>query len=197
MMKSISEVFGKKVFNDAVMKLMLPPESYRALKKHMEEGTELEPAVADSIAAVMKDWAIEHGATHFTHWFQPMTGITAEKHDSFLSPAGDGTVMMHFSGKELIKGEPDASSFPSGGIRVHRMGSKFLRVYQGADSLHPDGLLLLRRRSPGQENAAAVIHRNHQPSVLPRAGRSGEKDFPRDPIGGTGTGIFSDTGRAI
>ena len=117
-MKSISEVFGKKVFNDAVMELMLPPESYRALKKHMEEGTELEPAVADSIAAVMKDWAIEHGATHFTHWFQPMTGITAEKHDSFLSPAGDGTVMMHFSGKELIKGEPDASSFPSGGIRA-------------------------------------------------------------------------------
>ena len=117
-MKSISEVFGKKVFNDAVMKLMLPPESYRALKKHMEEGTELEPAVADSIAAVMTDWAIEHGATHFTHWFQPMTGITAEKHDSFLSPAGDGTVMMHFSGKELIKGEPDASSFPSGGIRA-------------------------------------------------------------------------------
>ena len=117
-MKSISEVFGKKVFNDAVMKLMLPPESYRALKKHMEEGTELEPAVADSIAAVMKDWAIEHGATHFTHWFQPMTGITAEKHDSFLSPAGDGTVVMHFSGKELIKGEPDASSFPSGGIRA-------------------------------------------------------------------------------
>lgn len=117
-MKSISEVFGKKVFNDAVMKLMLPPESYRALKKHMEEGTELEPAVADSIAAVMKDWAIEHGATHFTHWFQPMTGITAEKHDSFLSPVGDGTVMMHFSGKELIKGEPDASSFPSGGIRA-------------------------------------------------------------------------------
>ena len=117
-MKSISEVFGKKVFNDAVMKLMLPPESYRALKKHMEEGTELEPAVADSIAAVMTDWAIEHGATHFTHWFQPMTGITAEKHDSFLSPAGDGTVMMHFSGKELIKGETDASSFPSGGIRA-------------------------------------------------------------------------------
>ena len=117
-MKSISEVFGKKVFNDAVMKLMLPPEAYSALKKHMEEGTELEPAVADSIAAVMKDWAIEHGATHFTHWFQPMTGITAEKHDSFLSPAGDGTVIMHFSGKELIKGEPDASSFPSGGIRA-------------------------------------------------------------------------------
>ena len=117
-MKSISEVFGKKVFSDAVMKLMLPPEAYSALKKHMEEGTELEPAVADSIAAVMKDWAIEHGATHFTHWFQPMTGITAEKHDSFLSPAGDGTVIMHFSGKELIKGEPDASSFPSGGIRA-------------------------------------------------------------------------------
>ena len=117
-MKSISEVFGKKVFNDAVMKLMLPPEAYSALKKHMEEGTELEPTVADSIAAVMKDWAIEHGATHFTHWFQPMTGITAEKHDSFLSPAGDGTVIMHFSGKELIKGEPDASSFPSGGIRA-------------------------------------------------------------------------------
>ncbi|MDE7395006.1 MAG: glutamine synthetase III [Clostridiales bacterium] len=116
-MTNVPELFGSQVFNDKVMKQRLPKETYTALKKAVNSGEALDPALADTIAAVMKDWAIEHGATHYTHWFQPMTGITAEKHDSFISPNGDGTVLMNFSGKELIQGEPDASSFPSGGLR--------------------------------------------------------------------------------
>ncbi len=117
-MKTISKIFGNKVFNDAVMKEKLPKDIYDALKRHIDAGTELESATANSIASAMKDWAVSNGATHFTHWFQPMTGITAEKHDSFMEPDNNGSVMMKFSGKELIKGEPDASSFPSGGIRA-------------------------------------------------------------------------------
>ena len=116
-MTNVPELFGTLVFNDKVMRQRLPKETYTALKKTVDSGACLDPALANTIAAVMKDWAIEHGATHYTHWFQPMTGITAEKHDSFISPAGDGTVIMNFSGKELIHGEPDASSFPSGGLR--------------------------------------------------------------------------------
>ena len=115
---NVSELFGSYVFNDAVMKQLLPEETYTALKKAVKGGKSLDITVANDVAAVMKDWAISKGATHFTHWFQPMTGITAEKHDSFISPVGDGTVIMEFSGKELIKGEPDASSFPSGGLRA-------------------------------------------------------------------------------
>ena len=117
-MKKIPELFGSMVFNEQVMKGRLPKEVYRALRRTMREGTALDPAVAGVVAAAMKDWATEKGATHFTHWFQPMTGITAEKHDAFLAPAGDGTVLLEFSGKELLKGEPDASSFPSGGLRA-------------------------------------------------------------------------------
>lgn len=114
----IPEIFGCNVFNDEVMRQRLPKEIYKSLKKTIDFGLPLDPHTADVIATVMKDWAIEHGATHFTHWFQPMTGITAEKHDSFISPAPGGRVLLDFSGKELIKGEPDASSFPSGGLRV-------------------------------------------------------------------------------
>ena len=117
-MNRISEIFGKKVFNDKIMKEKLPKDAYNALKQHIEDGTELEGATANVIASAMKDWALENGATHFTHWFQPMTGVTAEKHDSFMTPDENGGVIMNFSGKELIKGEPDASSFPSGGIRA-------------------------------------------------------------------------------
>lgn len=113
----LSEIFGSSVFNDAVMRQCLPKNTYKALRKTIDQGIELDPAVAEVVANAMKDWAIEKGATHFTHWFQPMTGATAEKHDSFISPTADGRVIMEFSGKELIKGEPDASSFPSGGIR--------------------------------------------------------------------------------
>lgn len=116
---NISEIFGEDVFGDKVMQERLPKKVYRALKKTIEEGTDLDLATADVIAAAMKDWAIEKGATHYTHWFQPLTGVTAEKHDSFLTaPNEDGTVLMEFSGKELIKGEADASSFPSGGLRA-------------------------------------------------------------------------------
>ena len=117
-MNNIANMFGCNVFNDGVMKERLPKDTYRALLETTQHGHKLNPAVAAVVANTMKDWAIEKGATHFTHWFQPMTGITAEKHDSFISPAADGRVIMEFSGKELIKGEPDASSFPSGGLRA-------------------------------------------------------------------------------
>ena len=117
-MYSVAEIFGIKVFNDAVMKQRLPKETYRALVAAMGIGKRLDIVVANVVANAMKDWAIEQGATHFTHWFQPMTGITAEKHDSFISPTEGGNVIMEFSGKELIQGEPDASSFPSGGLRA-------------------------------------------------------------------------------
>ncbi|HXX59081.1 MAG TPA: glutamine synthetase III, partial [Dehalococcoidales bacterium] len=114
----VVDVYGSNVFNDAVMRQILPKDTYKSLRKTIEEGTPLDPQVAEVVASIMKDWAIAKGATHFTHWFQPMTGITAEKHDSFIAPTPDGRVIMEFSGKELIKGEPDASSFPSGGLRA-------------------------------------------------------------------------------
>ncbi len=110
-------LFGSNVFNDAVMRERLPKATYKAMRKTIDEGLQLDPNIAEIVANAMKDWALEKGATHFTHWFQPMTGLTAEKHDSFIAPTPDGKVVMEFSGKELIKGEPDASSFPSGGIR--------------------------------------------------------------------------------
>ena len=116
--KNIPEIYGSLVFNDKVMKDKLPKDVYKALRKTIENGTHLELDVANSVAVAMKEWAVENGATHFTHWFQPMTGITAEKHDSFISPTGDCEINMDFSGKELVKGEPDASSFPSGGLRA-------------------------------------------------------------------------------
>ena len=117
-MKTVPEYFGSLAFDDRMMKATLSDEVYRSLKKTIDVGARLDPAVADAVAVAMKDWAVAHGATHFTHWFQPLTGITAEKHDSFITPAPDGRVIMEFSGKELIKGEPDASSFPSGGLRA-------------------------------------------------------------------------------
>ncbi len=117
-MSNVPETFGNMVFNDRVMQERLPKETYKALKKTMENGKSLDKSIANVVANAMKDWAVEKGCTHYTHWFQPMTGITAEKHDSFISPQSDGTVIMEFSGKELVKGEPDASSFPSGGLRA-------------------------------------------------------------------------------
>ena len=114
----VPEYFGCLVFDDRVMRARLSADTYHSLKKTVKEGQRLDSTLADAVAKAMKDWATEQGATHFTHWFQPLTGITAEKHDSFISPAPDGGVIMDFSGKELIKGEPDASSFPSGGLRA-------------------------------------------------------------------------------
>ncbi len=117
-MDKISEIFGINVFNDAVMQERLPQETYKILRTAIDEGKGIDSSIADTVASAMKDWAIEKGAMHYTHWFQPLTGITAEKHDSFISPAENGRIIMEFSGKELIKGEPDASSFPSGGLRA-------------------------------------------------------------------------------
>ena len=118
MEKKIPELYGSLVFNDKIMREKLPKDVYKALRKTIENNTHLELDVANSVAVAMKEWAVEQGATHFTHWFQPMTGFTAEKHDSFITPIGDGQIIMDFSGKELVKGEPDASSFPSGGLRA-------------------------------------------------------------------------------
>ncbi len=118
MTQEIPGLYGSLVFNDKVMRNKLPKDMYKALRKTIENGTHLELDVANSVAVAMKEWAVENGATHFTHWFQPMTGFTAEKHDSFIIPVGEGEVIMDFSGKELVKGEPDASSFPSGGLRA-------------------------------------------------------------------------------
>ena len=116
---NVAEIFGEDVFNDTVMQQRLPKKVYKDLKQAILEGKELSPEMADVIAHEMKEWAIEKGATHYTHWFQPLTGVTAEKHDSFITaPLPSGKVLMSFSGKELIKGEPDASSFPSGGLRA-------------------------------------------------------------------------------
>ena len=117
-MDSVTSIFGENVFNETVMKARLPKETYKQLMKTIEGGEKLDPSVANVVANAMKDWALEKGATHFTHWFQPLTGVTAEKHDSFISPAPEGKIIMEFSGKELVQGEPDASSFPSGGLRA-------------------------------------------------------------------------------
>ena len=117
-MKNVPEIFGSMVFNEEVMRQRLPYDVFKSLKKTVEEGKEIDPSIADVVANAMKDWAIEKGATHYTHWFQPLTGVTAEKHDSFIAPVPGGKVVMEFSGKELIKGESDASSFPSGGLRA-------------------------------------------------------------------------------
>lgn len=117
-METVSDYFGCLVFDDRMMKATLSSENYQKLKKTIDEGAKLDVSVANATAEAMKEWAVANGCTHYTHWFQPLTGVTAEKHDSFISPAPDGRVIMEFSGKELIKGEPDASSFPSGGLRA-------------------------------------------------------------------------------
>src|SRR5687768_13696353 len=113
-----TELFGSLTFNDETQRRRLPRDAYKALRRTIVQGVSLDPSVANVIATAMKDWAIEHGATHYTHWFQPLTGITAEKHDAFLAPTAEGRAIAEFSGKELIQGEPDASSFPTGGIRA-------------------------------------------------------------------------------
>ena len=117
-MNTVTDIFASKVFDDRVMKSRLSAKVYNSLKNTIEIGEKLDITVANAVAEAMKEWAVEQGATHYTHWFQPLTGITAEKHDSFITPSPDGRVIMDFSGKELIKGEPDASSFPSGGLRA-------------------------------------------------------------------------------
>ena len=117
-MTSIPEIFGEYVFNESTMRSKLPKEVFKKLKKTIDYGEPLDPSIANDVAHAMKEWAVDKGATHYTHWFQPMTGITAEKHDSFISPTDNGKIIMEFSGKELTQGEPDASSFPSCGLRA-------------------------------------------------------------------------------
>ncbi|MEG1404114.1 MAG: glutamine synthetase III, partial [Oscillospiraceae bacterium] len=117
-MTNLPELFGCMSFNESVMRERLPKQAFLTLKSTMEQGVRMDITTANIVANAMKDWATEKGVTHYTHWFQPLTGVTAEKHDSFLSPSGDGGIIMEFSGKELIRGEPDASSFPSGGLRA-------------------------------------------------------------------------------
>ena len=163
-----SEEFGSLTFNDEAQRARLPKDVYRALRRAVAQGEPIDASVADIIASALKDWAVEHGATHYTHWFQPMTGITAEKHDSFLSPTADGRAVAEFSGKELIKGEPDASSFPSGGMRSTFEARGYtawdptsppwlLVTAERHDARHPDRVRQLDRRSARQEDAAPPL----------------------------------------
>jgi len=137
-LKKASDDFGSLTFNDEAQRARLPKDVYRALRRSIAQSEPLDPSLADIVASALKDWAVEHGATHYTHWFQPLTGVTAEKHDSFLTPTPDGRAVAEFSGKELVKGEPDASSFPSGGMR-----STFeARGYTAWDPTSPPWLLV-------------------------------------------------------
>lgn len=150
---NVTAIFGENVFGDSVMQDRLPKDIYKQVQLTIKNGKKLDINVANVVANAMKDWAVEKGATHFTHWFQPMTGITAEKHDSFISPVDGGKVIMEFSGKELVQGEPDASSFPSGGLRAtfEARGytawdpSSYTFIKDGV--LYPHSLLFLQRRS--------------------------------------------------
>ena len=164
----IPALYGSSVFSEKEMRARLPREIYKRLSASMATGEELDPTVADAVASAMKEWAIEQGATHYTHWFQPLTGTTAEKHDSFISPQKDGSVIMELRGKELIRGEPDASSFPSGGIRATFEARGYTCVYlrqrRYEDDVHPHGVLRLQRRGARPENAAASLDGGHQPS---------------------------------
>ena len=145
-MKLISDYFGCNVFDDKVMKERLSEETYELLKRTIQHGRSLNLSVANAVANAMKEWAIELGATHYTHWFQPLTGITAEKHDSFISPDKNGNVIMEFSGKELIKGESDASSFPSGGLRATFEARGYTAWDATSYAFIKDGVLCIPRR---------------------------------------------------
>ena len=186
--KKLPELFGSLVFNEGTMKERLSSASYSAWKKCVTEGTPLDLSTANEIAEAMKQWAVEKGATHFTHWFQPMTGVTAEKHDSFIAPAGGGKILMEFSGKELVRGEPDASSFPSGGLRA----TFEARGYTAWD---PTSFAFIKEGSlcPGQEDASSAVHGRGQPpgGPHPPALRRHRDEAGHCP-GRAGAGVFSD-----
>ena len=178
---NVTEIFGCDVFNDSVMQARLPKKVYKELKKTIEEGKELTMEIADVVAHEMKEWAIEKGATHYSHWFQPLTGVTAEKHDAFITaPMDNGKVLMSFSGKELIKGEPDASSFPSGGLRatfeargIYDLGLHFPGFCaprrRRRNTVYSHGFLFLYRRGSGSEDAAAAFHGSGEHPGAPSA----------------------------
>ena len=166
--RKAADEFGSLTFNEEVQRARLPKDVFRALRRAIAHAEGLDPSIADIVASALKDWAVEHGATHYTHWFQPMTGITAEKHDSFLSPTPDGRAVAEFSGKELVKGEPDASSFPSGGMRSTFEARGYtawdptsppwlLVTPERHDAGHPDRVRQLDRRGARQEDAAAAL----------------------------------------
>ena len=172
---NVADIFGENVFNDTVMQERLPKKVYKNLRKTIEEGKDLDLETADVIAHEMKEWAIEKGATHYTHWFLPLTGVTAEKHDSFISaPLPSGKVLMTFSGKELIKGEPDTSSFPSvrrtesniRGKRIYSMGLYITGIRKTGRrrsyTLHSNSILLLYRRGTGSEDTVASFYGSYQ-----------------------------------
>ena len=167
-METVADYFGSLVFNDNVMREKLPKDIYKTLRRTIAEGKDIDLAVANSVANAMKTWALEHGCTHYTHWFQPMTGITAEKHDSFVNPAEGGRVLLEFSGKCLIKGEADGSSFPSGGLRATFEARGYTAwdptsyAFIRDDVLYIPTVLLLHWRGPGQEDTAAQKHGGHQ-----------------------------------
>ena len=176
----VDTIFGSDIFSRAVMRQRLPKEVYRSLLRTIDQGEPLDPAVADVVAACMKDWAIENGASHYTHWFQPLTGQTAEKHDSLAAPDGNGGVVFNFSGSELVQGEPDASSFPSGGPaghvrgpRLHRLGRHQPGVphagRQQRHPLHPDRVRVVDRRGARHQDPAAPLGRGPLPAGAPRA----------------------------
>ena len=184
----VSQEFGSLLFTDAVMQERLPKPTYKELRQVIDDGKPLDLDIANEVAHAMKEWALEKGATHFAHWFQPLTGITSEKHDSFLTPINDGTILMSFSGKELVQGEPDASSFPSGGLRATfeargytAWGPHEPGLHQGRGPLHPHGLRLLHRRGARQEDARSCARRSplsSRPSaVLALFGREPKRVF--------------------
>ena len=166
MAANVKEIYGSKVFNEHIMKERLPSATYKSLQNTLHRGAPLDIEVANVVASVMKRWAMEMGATHYTHWFQPLTGTTSEKHDGFVSPLGDGTAIMEFSGKELVRGEPDASSFPSGGLRatcrgprLHRLGPHQLCLCQRMTyCASPPLSAQLHRRGAGQKDPPAALH---------------------------------------
>ena len=200
MKKDIPALYGSLVFNDKIMRNKLPKDVYKALRKTIENGTHLELEVANSVAVAMKEWAVENGATHFTHWFQPMTGFTAEKHDSFISTTSNGEVIMDFSGKELVKGEPDASSFPSGGLRA----TFEARGYTAWDPTSPafikDGTLYIPTafcsyggEALDKKNTSSALHGSSEQRGGKNPPYPGE--YGCDPCvhhHRTGTGVFSD-----
>jgi glutamine synthetase type III len=200
---NVVELFGRNVFNETVMRDYLPKGVFKKLKKTIEDGAELDPSIADAVAHAMKDWAIDRGATHYTHWFQPLTGVTAEKHDSFISaPDPEGKVIMEFSGKELVKGEPDASSFPSGGLRAtfeargytvwDCTSPAFLREDTGCNAVHSHGILLLHRGGPGPENSPSAFHAGHQCPVSAALKAVRQHHSKKgSSLCGAGAGIFS------
>ena len=191
-MTSVTELFGSMVFDDRTMEARLPKETYRALQQTIKKGKHLDIEVATVVANAMKDWAIERGATHFTHWFQPMTGITAEKHDSFISPKDGGKIIMEFSGKELIKGEPDASSFPSGGLRATFEARGYTAWDATSYAFIKDGVLCIPTvfcSYGGEAHRAPALDGGNQPSGAPRAaslrqcGRDKRQDHGRTRAG--------------